>query len=256
MGIKTLRVALLLAGFMQAAFGVTITQGFFNIAGTVYVTNATGSPVVTPAGTCPAGVACILFQDSTGTTNGKIDISSSGLPNGNIPASIAGNDAATISNLMNPPDIVGSFPPVVFLSGFMGGVTTTLSINNIFPGIYSPAACGAAPAVGQQCTPPGSLFNLVNNPPPPGQATVTWAFSGTTNSGSTWVGNFTSQFPGGTPYQTVLGELATNNFVSNTFSGTITLSAVPEPGTLVFMMVGCGLIGLALLYRRRSVRAR
>jgi hypothetical protein len=107
-----------------------------------------------------------------------------------------------------------------------------------------------APAVGQQCTLVGSLFNFVNNPPSPGQATATWVFGGITNTpGVTWVGNFNSQFPG-IPYQTVLSDLATNGYVSNTFSATITLM-VPEPGTMVFMLMGSALIGIAALLRRR-----
>jgi PEP-CTERM motif len=62
-------------------------------------------------------------------------------------------------------------------------------------------------------------------------------------------GNFNSQFPG-IPYQTVLSDLATNGYVSNTFSATITLM-VPEPGTMVFMLMGSALIGIAALLRRR-----
>jgi hypothetical protein len=111
----------------------------------IYVTNATTTPVVTPAGTCPAGVACIFWQDSNGITNGEVDISTSGLPNGNIPANIGGNDAATISTLMNPTEPVdmGGFPPALFMTFLNGGITTTLSIDNIAPGIFSSAACDA-----------------------------------------------------------------------------------------------------------------
>jgi hypothetical protein len=129
------------------------TDGFFNIAGTIYVTNFTTAAVVTPAGTCPAtatGAECIFWQDSAGTTNGEIDISASGLPNGNVPTSIAGNDAATIDSLMNPPEGVGSFPPELFMSNFLGGITTELFINGIAAGLYSSAECiSPPPAVGQ-----------------------------------------------------------------------------------------------------------
>jgi PEP-CTERM motif len=250
-------LASLLVSFVPSSFGATITSGFFNIAGTIYVTNVTGaSAIVTPGGTCPSGgFECIFWQDSSGTMNGLVDISASGLPNGNIPASIAGNDAATAASLINPPETVGNFPPQLFMTFLNGGITTVLDISSIEPGIYSSAACTAAPAPGQQCTLPGSLFNFVNNPPPPGQATATWVLDGVTNTpGVTWTGNFSSQFPAGTPYQTVLSNLATNGFVSNTFSGTITL-VVPEPGTVEFMFIGSGLIGLAaLLRRRRSAR--
>jgi hypothetical protein len=135
------------------------------------------------------------------------------------------------------------------------GVTTTLLIDHIAAGIYPSAQCSSNPAaVGQVCTPSGSLFNFVNNPPPPPggpQATATWVFQGATNDGqSTWVGNFTSQF--NVPYQTVLAQLQASGSVTNsysaTFSVTQTQTAVPEPGCL--SMLGLGLVLLPALLRR------
>jgi hypothetical protein len=261
MRMKILGGAALLIALVQCSFGATITSGFFSISGTIYVTNFTTAAVTTPAGTCPAsttGSECIFWQDSAGTTDSKTDISASGLPNGNIPASIAGNDAATIDSLINPPAGVGTFPAEAFMSSFLGGVTTELFITTIEAGIYSSTECTSPPAVGQTCTLAGSLFNFVNNPPSPGQATATWVFAGTTDTpGVTWIGNFTAQFPGSTPYQTVLSELATNGYVSNTFSATITLTppiTIPEPGTMSLMMIGTGLVGLASILRRRSAK--
>ena len=66
-------------------------------------------------------------------------------------------------------------------------------------------------------------------------------------------GTFTSQF-NTMPFQTVLGTLATNGFVSNTFAGQITLVAIPEPETLSFLLLGCGMITAATLLRRISRR--
>ena len=73
------------------------------------------------------------------------------------------------------------------------------------------------------------------------------------NTGVTWDGTFTSQF-NTLPFQTVLGTLATTGFVSNTFSGEITLTVVPEPGTLSFLLLGTGMIACATLLRRLSRR--
>jgi hypothetical protein len=47
----------------------------------------------------------------------------------------------------------------------------------------------------------------------------------------------------------VLANLATNGFVSNTFSGQITLVA-PEPGTMPFLLLGAGMIACATFLRR------
>jgi len=251
-------LAALLVGLAPSSFASTITNGSFTIGGTIYVTNPESTPVATAAGSCPTGIACILWQDSSGspTSDEKVDISTSGLPSGNIPLALAGNDAANMANLMDPPDAVGTPIDVPdFITFNNAGVTTDLTLTYIAPGIYTPAECGDAPAVGQSCTPPGSLFNLVNNQPPPGQATVTWVMEGTTTSGSTWVGNFTTQF--NTPYQTVLTDLSTNGFVDNTFSGTITLTPTaqtPEPATVTLMGMGLILLTLGLRRRKRSAR--
>lgn len=272
MRLKLAGMALLLAGLAQTSFGSIITQGSFSIAGTVYVTDASGV-TIPGVGSCPAGTACVIWVDPAGTTVSKVDIGTTGLPNGNIPLSIAGNDAGNISTLTNPPEVVGTFAAQPFFSFNNGGVTTVLNINDIVQGI-DPTSCNLNPAtatVGETCTPGVSFINFVNNPPPdtPGQnctvggqlecsATATWVFRGTTSdSNSTWSGNFTSQFNEGQPFETVLGTLAAQHFVSNTFSATITLTptpTVPEPSTWEFML-GTAFIGLGvgLRYRMRRV---
>jgi len=249
---------------VPSTFGAVITQGQFAFGGFIYVTAAQAGSVVTPGGTCPALTQCIFWQDPAGTTLGKVDISASGNTTGQA---IGGNDAANVSTLTDPPDVVGTFPPQTFMTFNNGGGTTTLMINTIFPGIDSPAACSTDTSTalsGQTCTPPGSFVNFQNNPPPTPsgtpcgsgcQATATFAFQGVTsgnpNPQSTWTGNFTAQFALGTSYQAVLNTLQTQGWVSNSFSGTITLSpAVPEPDSVV--MIGGGLIGLAVFLRHRS----
>jgi len=230
-----------------------ITNGNFDINATMWVTNAGPAPVVTPAGTCPIATACIFFQDPVGV-NGKFDISNSNLPNGDIPLAIFGNDAGNIGALMNPPEIVGNFPLTPFISFNNAGITTILSISRIEPGIFPSTQCGDAPAVGQVCTLPGSPFSFSNNPGL--QASATFVLDGTTSGNpgfqSNWTANLTVQFPTNTPYQTVFSNLNTNGFVTRTVSGTISLSTVPEPESLLIM--GSGLIGLATLLRRRIAK--
>jgi hypothetical protein len=249
---KIFGAAVLFVGLAQSSFGSIISNGNFAINGTIYVVNFGVDPDgAGPLGTCGAAGGCIDWQSGGSATLNVADISLSGLPNGDIPLAIAGNNAANIFNLTNPPDNVAPpvFFPQMFLTFANGGVTTQLDITTIFPGINGNPAC----LVGPQCTPAGSLFNFVNNIS--NQATATWAFAGVTHlpgqvPQSTWTGNFTSQFA--VPYQTVLANLAANGFVSNTYSATITLTTVPEPGSLIIM--GSGLIGLAGLLRRRIAK--
>jgi len=79
-----------------------------------------------------------------------------------------------------------------------------------------------------------------------------------TTSGSSWVGNFETSFPG-IPYQTVLNNLAANGYVSETFSGTIELTpntivitSTPEPTTLGLIGTGVALLLLGKFRQRKG----
>jgi PEP-CTERM motif len=246
MHLRVVSTTVLLGGLMCATLpAAQVFTGSFDIAGTITVANG-------GAAGCPVSAQCISWTDTANpAVPNKADISAIGLTGdfASIPG-FAGNDAANIFNLTNPPNVVDAagFPPQTFLSFNNGGVTTSLLINFIFAGIFPPAGCPSA-AVGATCTVPGSLFNFVNNPggPTGSQATATWALSGVTSEGVQWTGNFTSQFNVPTP--TVLNNLATNGFVTNTYSATITLTPIPEAGTMA--LFGIGLVGLSMKLRRR-----
>jgi hypothetical protein len=144
----------------------------------------------------------------------------------------------TIRNLTNPPDIVdgGGFPNQLFISFDAAPLLPNLLINYIAPGVFSAAACGAAPAVGQVCTLPGSPFSFINTP---SGSSATFDFTGVTSDGlSTWSGVFTSNFT--IPYQTVFSRLATVGSITNSYSGTIT--AVPEPNTVLMVLGAFGVL--------------
>jgi len=164
-----------------------------------------------------------------------------------------GGTTVTIRNLDTTTEPVGvpivPAQPFISFDSPLASAFPMLNLNFIFPGVYSNAQCGAAPAVGQSCTLfPTSPFNFFNNPPPPGQATATFAFAGVTSDGQeNWIGNFTSQFT--TPFQTVLNTLATTGSVTNTFSATFSLTPVPEAGTMATL--GLGLVFLSTRLRRR-----
>ena len=244
----------LLSTLAATASATMITNGTFNIAGEIFVTGlVAGSNLNIPGvGTCNVGTECIFWQDSNNpATNDKVDITAAGLPNGDIPLALAGNDGANISNLVNPPDVVDAsgFPPAFFMSFNNAGVTTQLLINFIAAGIDGPAGCLASPpAAGQICTPPGSLFNLQNLSAT--SSTAGWRISGITNdSSSTWTGTFTSQF-NTLNYQQILAQLTTHGFVQNSFSASITL-VTPEPGPLAAVGMGVMLILCSLGLGRR-----
>jgi hypothetical protein len=248
-------LGVLLSALAIPSNAVMITQGTFSIAGTIYVTGP-GGVTIPGVGSCPVTFQCIFWQDTgTPAQNGLIDISPLGLPDGNIPLNMSGNDAGVISNLTNPPEIVDGtgFAPMTFMSFLNGGVTTVLDINMIPAGINGSAGCSASPPDAKQlCTPPGSLFNLQNLSAT--SSTATWRFMGITDDKlANWTGTFSSQF-NNIPFQTVLAALSTNGFASNTFAGQITLTPVPEPGTLPFLFLGSGMVIGSTLLRRLSRR--
>jgi hypothetical protein len=161
-------------------------------------------------------------------------------------AGLTGTDVS-IQNLSNPPAVVdgAGFPDEEFVSFDADATLPTLLINFIFAGVNSPAACGAPPAVGQVCTVPGSPFNLQNVAG--GGSSASFVFRGVTSDGlSNWTGNFTSQFS--VPYQTVLATLASAGSVTNTYSATFTVTAIPEPNTVLFVI---GALGIFIGYRRK-----
>jgi hypothetical protein len=238
--IKTMKAKVLLAtailgGVMSVTLPAAPITGTFNISGTITVT--------------PNTITWALGSSPFTPDKATID---SGATGGFVPVE---GTLITIRDLNSATAPVGStFPQQPFISFDAAPAFPVLNINFIYPGIYTPAACGAAPAVGQNCTLAGSPFSFVNNPPaaPDGpQATATFVFTGLTNDGlERWQGNFTSQFS--VPYQQVLNQLNTTGSVTNTFSATFTLSpntGVPEAGTM--SLLGLGLVGLSAKLRRR-----
>ncbi len=164
----------------------------------------------------------------------------------------------TVNNLNNVAEPVGAvFPPQDFIDfGVVPGVPALL-INFVAMGNGGAAGC-TLPASGttppQTCTPAilgGSPITFQNNNVN-GTVTgssATWTFSGITNSGqSVWNGIFTSQFVGQS-YQQVLASFATTGSVTASYSANITVSAVPEPGTL--MLIGLSLLVMLPVCRRK-----
>src|ERR1041384_3972872 len=133
---RVLLPTVLLAGLLCASsHAAPILNGTFNIAGNITVANGGFAG-------CPAGSRCITWTDPPATAANKADIAGSGLTGvfSGI-AGFSGNDMANIVNLTDPPEIDdgAGFAPQPFMSFNAPGVTTTLLINFIAGGIYTPA---------------------------------------------------------------------------------------------------------------------
>jgi len=134
--------------------------------------------------------------------------------------------------------------------------TAVFRLDFIAPGTYNSADCStnvglAAP--GQQCTPPPvsgviSPYNLSNFLNASGTISSNAAFSvrgtvlnTTTSEVSAFTGVFTATFA--RPFQSVLADvLPPGGSVATPFSATFTVTAVPEPSTLVLVLAGAGLL--------------
>src|SRR5262245_27393395 len=213
MSCRVVLPTLLLSGLMCASLPAAPIAGSFNIAGTVTITPSTISwtlndpPFTSQKATIGPGNTGD-FAPLSGTT-------------------------VTIRNLNSAIEPVGvPFPAQPFISFDAAPSYPTLNINFIFPGIYSSSQCATLPAaVGQNCTPVGSPFSFVNNPPGPPigpQASAVFVIMGVTSDGlENWSGNFSSQFT--VPYQTVLQQVQTTGSVTTTFSASLQLT--PRSGT-------------------------
>jgi len=153
-------------------------------------------------------------------------------------------------------DLDTSVTPVgtpVSVPGFMtfqADPQTSFQLTGIAPGIFSSAACGAAPAVGQTCTLPGSAFEFTNTG---GGTTLSFSVIGNVLNGADvtpFTGLFTAQVAGAS-YQSLLATLANDGTVEATFSADF-VAVIPEPGTAMLVAAGSLVGGVAA---RRRVRA-
>ena len=229
------RLALAIVVAMMCVGGAMASpiSGTFNMSGIV---TATGS-------------AIDYFTDQTGHTANLFTMS------GGTDSFAGINGQEVVANIANE-TVNTAFPKADFIT--IAGITPTLQINEIFGGTSpnkTSAACNVPVAVNDTCTPDyltgalGSPFTFVDNPPGGNLSSATWVVSGVTSDGlSNWDAIFTSQFP--SSYQAVLSSFVANGSITNAYSATVFVTAIPEPGTLGFIMIGCGLIGLGMGLRR------
>jgi hypothetical protein len=138
---------------------------------------------------------------------------------------------------------------------FAAQPTWSITLTQLLVGIHSSAQCALPAAAGQVCTPfAGSPFNLVNNTST--SSTVSFTFIGTAVDSttpsitSTVQGVFTSQFSNMNYQQILTAVSAPGGTVTNSNSASISLSSIPEPGTLSTALFGGLLIAGSIIARQ------
>jgi hypothetical protein len=242
MNVKVLTIGVALGIFGIGAPAATIS-GSFNLNGIVTVTATTidwNSDQPPPVGT-PEMFTMTQGTGAFATTFGQ----------------------ETIHNLNSAAEPVNTvFPPVDFIDFPTNPALPSLLINFVAGGNGGTTGCTQPPAATtppQTCTLPnppiGSPFTFQNNSVN-GQVTgssATWTFNGVTSDGlETWSGIFTSQFIGQS-YQQVLAAFGPggSGSVQASYSGTIIVAPIPEPGTA--LLIGLGLCVFSLILKVRRV---
>jgi hypothetical protein len=181
-------------------------------------------------------------------------------------AAIPDNSIEVIHDLNITAQPVGSeiIPPFTFIEFITHPTLPPLLLKFIHPAVLPPGApnsCGAAPAGGQFCVPPGipggSPFLLQNLDAD--TSIASFRLSGVTGANafhafgeSSWTGVFTLPF-NNRSFQAVLDDLVTTGAVSTSYSGDFTVTIVPEPGT--FALIGIGLMTATIAVKRLKKKA-
>jgi hypothetical protein len=156
-----------------------------------------------------------------------------------------------LDSTVTPANTVINVPGYLTLAAMPNVV---FDLNFIFGGVFGPGQCFAAPAVGQNCTPPFpppiSPLNLTNTQT---GSTASFSVKGivtNTNTGeeSNFTGVYTAQF--NIPYQTLLNTVIGGGTVDATYSGTFTVTPIPEPGT-ESLAIGTLLVLAGFGFRRK-----
>jgi hypothetical protein len=173
----------------------------------------------------------------------------------------------TIDNIDNPPEVTtppGSFPAVTDFMTFAAAPNITFTFTVLLAGIDGVAGCSdAVPAAGQVCTPDlpdQSPYNLQNTSASTSTASFTIdgeEVDSSTGLSAPFVGTFTTPFTT-MNFQQLLSDVEAGDTFSENFSAQFAVTApstTPEPSSLLELMMGIGLVGVGLVYRKKLKRA-
>jgi hypothetical protein len=186
----------------------------------VFAVSASATPVtgkLSVRGAVAFSATTIDFLPAGGGTGGFV-VGDAATLSGDFVA-LAGT-AGSLSDLT-----FGSFPTT--FATFAANPDIVFKITSIGPGVFASAACTAAPAAGQTCSPTGSPFDLVNTT---AGCTLTFIVSGTVTRVSTgeitdFAGTFTTQLAGSS-YQAFLAAVASGT-VDAEYSADFNVTAPP-----------------------------
>jgi len=170
-----------------------------------------------------------------------------------------------IDNIANPPEVTtppGSFPPVADFMTFNAAPNISFTFTVLKAGIDGSAGCAnPIPATGQVCTPDlpdQSPFNLQNTSTSTSTAsfTIDGLEADSTNPGVfiPVVGTFTTPFTT-MNFQQLLSDVEAGDTITTPFSAQFAVNGTPEPSSLLELMMGIGLVGIGLVYRKKLKRA-
>jgi hypothetical protein len=210
-------------------------------------------PPVTPTQTpCPTVSAGPPGWNVPGSGTGDL------APYGSDPA---GGTITSLSPVTNPVGVTLATPTLFVTFAPSPGVgDISFYMQTLFAGVGGSGSCGAVPAPGQTCTPPGSAVTFLNAAG--GNSSATISAQGFARHASDAPGFatasplqmiFTAQF--NKPFQGVEADLFAGSLTS-TYSATATSTAsavteLPEPSSASLMLLGLGLAGL-MLWRKRT----
>jgi hypothetical protein len=210
--------------------------------------------VLNVTGTVNISLGDIAFE------NGEFNINSPASAQQGGFMALAGT-TGTIDDITNPPDATGTVLSEPDFITFAAAPNITITLTFLFPGIDGAAGCAdPVPASGQLCTPnvpSQSPYNLQNT----SNTTSTASFNivGTEVDSITHqtigiTGTFSQPFTALT-FQELDADVEGGQTVTTPFSAQFeTVAATPEPSGLLELMLGIGLVGISVAYRRKLNR--